>query len=66
MVAPVASGYLVGHACGPTPPTSSVNAGAGQVLANSLTTGVSDSGRLCVYSQPATQSLFDVTGWWVP
>ena len=66
MVAPVAWGYLVGHACGPTPPTSSVNAGAGQALANSLTTGVSDSGRLCVYSQPATQSLFDVTGWWVP
>lgn len=66
MVGPLASGYLVAHACGPTPPTSSVNAGAGQALANSLTTGVSNSGRLCVYSQPATHSLFDVTGWWVP
>jgi hypothetical protein len=66
MVGPLASGYLVAHACGPTPPTSSVNAGAGHALANSLTTGVSSSGRLCVYSQPATHSLFDVTGWWVP
>ena len=66
MVGPLTAGYLVGHACGPTPSTSSVNAGAGQALANSLTTGVSDSGRLCVYSHPATHSLFDVTGWWVP
>jgi len=66
MVSPSTAGYLVGHACGPTPPTSSVNAGAGQALANSLTTGVSDSGRLCVYSDPTTHSLFDVTGWWVP
>jgi hypothetical protein len=66
MVGPVAEGYLVGNACGSTPPTSSVNARAGQALANSLTTGVSDSGRLCVHSQPVTQSLFDVTGWWVP
>jgi len=66
MVGPSTAGYLVGHACGPTPSTSSVNAGAGQALANSLTTGVSASGRLCVYSHPATHSLFDVTGWWVP
>ena len=66
MVSPLTAGYLVGHGCGPTPPTSSVNAGAGRALANSLTTGVSDSGRLCVYSHPATHSLFDVTGWWIP
>lgn len=66
MVGPMASGYLVGHSCGLTPPTSSVNASTGQALANSLTTGVSNSGRLCVYSEPATNSLFDVTGWWVP
>jgi len=65
MVSPVARGYLVGHSCGSTPPTSSVNAGAAQVLANSLTTGVSDDGRLCLFSLPATQSLFDVTGWWI-
>lgn len=66
IVGPVTAGYLVADACGVTPPTSSVNAGTGQVLANSLTTGVSDAGRLCVYSHPVTHSLFDVTGWWVP
>jgi lysophospholipase L1-like esterase len=66
MVTPTRAGYLVAHDCGPLPPTSSVNAGASRALANSLTTGVSDAGRLCVYSDPVTQSLFDVTGWWVP
>jgi hypothetical protein len=66
MVTPTRAGYLVAHDCGPLPSTSSVNAAAGQALANSLTTGVSDAGRLCVYSDPVTHSLFDVTGWWVP
>lgn len=66
IVGPVAAGFLIAHACGPAPQTSSVNAAAGQALANSLTTGVSDTGRLCVYSNPVTHSLFDVTGWWIP
>lgn len=66
MVRPSSRGYLVAHGCDTRPPTSSVNAAAGGVLANSLTTGVSASGRLCVYAAPVTQSVFDVTGWWVP
>jgi hypothetical protein len=65
IVGPIRAGYLTAFGCGPTPATSSVNADAGRALANSLTTGVSDSGRLCVYSDPAGHSLFDVTGWWV-
>ena len=65
IVGPIRAGYLTAFGCGPTPPTSSVNAGVGQALANSLTTGLSDSSRLCVYSDPPTHSLFDVTGWWV-
>ena len=65
MVAPVAPGYMVGHSCGALPPTSSVNAASGQVLANAITTGVSDSGQLCVHSSSLTHSLFDVTGWWI-
>ena len=64
LVQPATGGYLVGHRCGLVPPTSSVNARAGQVLANSLTTGIS-SGRLCVTSSVLTHTLFDVTGWWV-
>lgn len=66
MVRPWTRGYLVAHGCDATPPTSSVNAAPGAVLANSLTTGVSPTGRLCVYAAPATQSVFDVTGWWIP
>jgi lysophospholipase L1-like esterase len=65
IVGPMRAGYLTAFGCGPTPATSSVNADAGRALANSLTTGVSDSGRLCVYTDPVTHSLFDVTGWWV-
>ncbi len=65
IVGPVADGYLVAHGCGPLPPTSSVNAAAGSTLANSVTTGVSGTGRLCVFSDRTTQTLFDVTGWWV-
>lgn len=65
MVAPIDPGFMIGHSCGATPPTSSVNAGAAQVLANSITTGVSDAGRFCLQSSPVTHSLFDVTGWWI-
>ena len=65
IVDPMRAGYLTAFGCGPMPATSSVNADAGRALANSLTTGVSDSGRLCVYTDPVTHSLFDVTGWWV-
>jgi len=65
MVGPTSGGYLVTYGCGPMPPTSSVNAGPGRTLANSVTTGVSGTGRLCVYSDRTTQTLFDVTGWWV-
>jgi len=65
MVGPTSGGYLVAHGCGPLPPTSSVNAGPGGTLANSVTTGVSGTGRLCVYADRTTQTLFDVTGWWV-
>jgi hypothetical protein len=65
MVGPVTAGYLTAYGCGPAPSTSSVNADVGRALANSLTTGVSESGRLCVYSYPTTHSLFDVTGWWI-
>jgi hypothetical protein len=65
IVDPMRAGYLTAFGCGPTPATSSVNADAGRALANSLTTGVSDAGRLCVYTDPVTHSLFDVTGWWV-
>ncbi len=64
MVEPLGGGFLTGHACGELPPTSSVNAAPGEVLANALTAAVSGSGRLCLYAWPTTHTLFDVTGWW--
>jgi len=65
-VEPISSGYLTAFGCPTRPATSSVNANHGQVLANSVTTAVSDTGRLCVYADPTTHTLFDVTGWWTP
>jgi hypothetical protein len=36
------------------------------VLANSLTTGISAQGRLCVMSRSAASTVFDTSGWWIP
>jgi len=65
MVRPLRRGYITGYGCTGLPATSSLNALPGTVLANSITTGISDDGRLCVYALQATQTLFDTTGWWV-
>jgi len=65
MVRPLRRGYITGYGCSGLPATSSLNALPGTVLANSITTGISDDGRLCVYALQATQTLFDTTGWWV-
>jgi len=66
MVAPMRLGYLRTWGCGDMPPTANVTAPAGAVLANSVTTGVSETGRLCLFARVATGTLFDTTGWWVP
>ena len=66
IVAPMRPGWLKGYACGAVPETSSVNAITGAVMANAATLGVSSTGRLCVGTLTATNTLFDVTGWWVP
>jgi hypothetical protein len=66
LIHPRRDGFATAFGCGGRPPTSSVNASPGIVLANSVTTGISDAGRLCVYSQRTSQVIFDTTGWWVP
>jgi len=66
MVRPLRRGFITAYGCSNLPATSSLNALPGTVLANSITTGVSDTGRLCVYAHEATQTLFDTTGWWIP
>ena len=66
LVRPMRRGHLRAWACGELPETANVTAAAGEVLANSLTTGVDDDGRLCVFARSATATVFDTTGWWVP
>jgi hypothetical protein len=66
IVQPLRTGYLRAWGCGPTPTTANVTANAGDILANSLTTGVDPNGRLCVYARNATTTVFDTTGWWTP
>lgn len=66
IVAPMRDGYLRVWGCGVSKTTANVNSGAGGVLANSVTTGVSDAGRMCIFARAATDTVFDTTGWWVP
>lgn len=67
IVKPMFNAWLTAYACGqPLPPTSSVNARGGLILANSTTVGVEPTQRtLCIYSSHNTNTLFDVVGWWV-
>ncbi len=65
IVDPKRPGWLKGYACGAVPATSSVNASPGEVIANAATLGVSSDGRLCIAALSATNTLFDVSGWWV-
>jgi len=64
MVTPLAPGFLTAFGCGGPPPTANVNAWTGDVVANTVTVGVADAGRLCVLSSTTTQVVFDTTGWW--
>ena len=66
MVRPLSRGFVSADACTGDAPTSSANAGAGAVVANSITLGISDTGRLCFLTSSTGQTLFDTTGWWVP
>jgi hypothetical protein len=66
LVSPLRPNSLRAFPCGEQPPTSNVNALADDVIANSVTVGVDDDGRLCIFSRSATTTLLDVTGWWIP
>lgn len=63
-VRPLASSFLTGAPCGTEPPTASVNAAEGAVIANSFTGRITD-GKLCIFSLTGTHTVFDTTGWWV-
>jgi hypothetical protein len=67
LVTPTAPSFVAAAPCGPADAqpvaTSSINALAGDVVANALTVGVTD-GRLCLTARAAGHTLFDLTGWW--
>jgi hypothetical protein len=65
VVRPWRRGYLTAFGCGHRPPTSSVNAPAGAVVANGFTVQASAAGRLCVSASQTTDAVVDITGWWV-
>ena len=56
-----ASAFLTVFPCGPLPSTSTVNYVAGEVRPNNTIVGLSN-GRVCVYSDAATDVLLDLTG----
>lgn len=66
LVSPMRPGFLRAWGCGPEPDTANVTGLAGDVLANAVTTGISDDGRLCITARAATSTIFDTSGWWVP
>ncbi len=66
LVSPVTPGYLTAYGCATMPPTSNLNAGAREVLANALTVGLGPAGRMCIFSSSTAHVLFDTSGWWAP
>jgi len=60
VVDPEADGHLTVHPCGALPPTSSANFAAGQTVANAVTIGLDDGGRVCVTSTAAAELIVDV------
>ena len=67
LVRPTSRAWLTAYSCAESlPPTSSVNAAAGLVMANSITVGIDPTQRtLCIRASHRTDTLFDVVGWWV-
>jgi uncharacterized delta-60 repeat protein len=62
---PTAEGYLTVYPCGTRPLASSLNFTAGQTISSSVTTPVSSSGEICIYSSVPTNLIADAFGWFV-
>jgi hypothetical protein len=65
LVAPMRNSHLQAWACGERAENSNVNALAGRVMANFVTTGTA-SGKLCIFAVNTGNTIFDTTGWWIP
>ena len=63
-VFPDGPGFLTAFPCGQDrPTTSTVNYGAGQVVANTALAKVGAGGKVCIYSLVASDVLADITGY---
>ena len=66
MVAPLTAGYLTAYRCNAARPNAvALNTGAKATSAALVTARVDTLGRVCLYSSANTNTLFDVSGWWV-
>ncbi|MEM9517153.1 MAG: hypothetical protein AAGA42_20060 [Actinomycetota bacterium] len=62
IVNPEQDGFAVGYPCDePQPASSTINYRAGETIANAATIKLSATGTICVYTQRATDLIFDVT-----
>ncbi len=63
-VVPATPGFVTVWPCDVTRPTASnLNFGSGGAVANSVIAPVGASGKVCFYSNQATDFLVDITGW---
>jgi SpoIID/LytB domain protein len=59
------AGYLTVYPCGSAqPPTSTVNYGPGDNVANLAQVRVGTSGQICIFAFAAVHVVIDVTGWY--
>ena len=64
LVEPAVEAHLTAHPCSAgLPPTASVNAARGGIIANSVTVGI--DGGMCIVAAVESHVVYDTTGWWV-
>ncbi len=63
---PEATGYITVYPCGMRPLASNLNFVKDQTASTSVTTAVSPSGEICLYSSAQTNLIVDVNGWSAP
>ena len=61
---PTDSGFISVYPCGEAVPNASnLNYGSGQIIPNAVVTGLGTDGKVCLFSQSATDVIVDVNGW---
>ena len=63
---PEAKGFITVYPCGTRPLASNMNYVADQTVSTSVTTAVSPTGEICVYSSAQTNLIADINSWSAP